>query len=92
MGSLDVWGAIAASFLLLQCLVLNLVFVAIALGLWKGSEWVHAHASSGLAKAGEWLRLGQSYARRGQSLLSAPFVRVRSRVAGTREILQRLKG
>lgn len=92
MGSLDVWGAIAASILLLQCIVFNLIFVVLALGLWKGAEWVHLHTDMGLTKLHEWLMLGRRYAMKGQSYVASPFVRLGARVLGWRTAWNRLKG
>lgn len=92
MGSLDLWGAVAASFLLLQCIVLNLVWVALALGLWKGSEWVLRHAGIGLDKAHYWLQRGQGYVVQGERIVAAPLVRLRGRVSGIRTIWDRLTG
>ncbi len=92
MGSLEGWGAIAAAFLVAQCIVFNLVFVALAAGLWYGSRWVHEHAHTGLMKVGEWLDIGQEYALKGQSFLVSPFIRLRGRAEGLRTTWQRLKG
>lgn len=91
MGSLDLWGAIAASVLVAQCLVFNLVWVVLALALWKGSEWIHRHAASGLAKVGGWLTTGQRQVQRGEQYVAAPFVRLRARSAGLRAAWQRAK-
>ncbi len=92
MWSLDIWGAIAASWLLLLCIVFNLIFVALTLGLWKGMEWVHDHASAGLAKAGEWLGIGREYVREGERYLVAPFIRARGRVVAIRAAWDRFWG
>lgn len=92
MGSLDLWGAIAASFLLVQCVVFNLIWVGLALGLWKGSEWLHTHAGTGLDKVGQWVDKGLGYVRLGESYLAAPFVRSRARAAGLRAMWERLRG
>jgi hypothetical protein len=92
MGSLEGWGAIAAAFLLLQCIIFNLLFVALAAGLWKGSEWLHRNAHAGLVKVAEWLDLGQHYAAQGQALVVAPFIRLRGQAEGLRSAWQRLKG
>jgi hypothetical protein len=92
MGTLEGWGAIAAALLLAQCIVFNLVFVALAAGLFYGSRWVRQHAHTGLMKAAEWLDLGQEYALKGQSYVISPFVRLRGRAEGLRTAWQRLKG
>ena len=84
MGSLDVWGAIAASVLLIQCLIFNLIFLGIALGLWKGTEWLHLRTHAGFVKVNEWLAMGRSYLHKGESMLAAPFVRLQGRIAGWR--------
>ncbi len=92
MGSLDLWGAIAASFLLLQCIMFNLIWVGLALGLWKGSEWLHNHAGAALAKVDHWLQKGLGYVRLGESYVAAPFVRSRARAAWLRTVWARLRG
>ena len=91
MGSLDSWGAIAASILLIQCIVFNLVFVALALGLWKGAGWVRGKTGVGLQKLDGLLQTGSHYANRGQSYLVAPFVRLRAGRAGIRAIEKELE-
>jgi hypothetical protein len=92
MGSLETWGAIAATFLIIQCIVFNLVWVALGYGLWKGSAWLRTNAKVGLGKADEYLHLGQRYVRQGESLVASPFVRTRARAAGWRATWQRLRG
>lgn len=92
MGSLDLWGAIAASFLLVQCIVFNLIWVGLAFGLWKGAEWVQSHAGAALAKVEQWVHKGLGYVRLGESYLAAPFVRSRARAEGLRAMWQRLRG
>jgi hypothetical protein len=90
--TLELWGAIAASVLLVQCIVFNLIWVALALGLWKGSEWVRKNTSAGLQKADYYLQKGVGAVHKGEQYLSAPFVRTRGRTAGWRALLRALKG
>ncbi len=92
MGSLDLWGAIAASLLLLQCIVFNLIFVALGLGLWKGSEWLHLNASRGLRFVARYLDMGAGYVTKGEQLVVGPFVRWRGRIVGARTAWRRLRG
>ncbi len=91
MDPLNAWGAVAASVLLVQCIVFNLIFVGLALGLWKGSEWLRVHTGSGLRKADTLLQQGRGYTRLGLAYLAAPFVRLRGRGAGLRAIRARLR-
>ena len=92
MGSLDVWGAIAASILIVQCVIFNLVFVGLALGIAFGSRWIRQKTGVGLLKANEGLKTGQQYALKGQSQLAAPFVRLRARTIQWRMTRRWLKG
>jgi hypothetical protein len=92
MGSFEGWGAIAAALLVAECIVFNLVFVALAAGLWQGSAWLHRNAHTGLMKLAEWLGIGQKYAQKGQAFLVSPFVRLQGHVEGIRTAWQRLKG
>ena len=59
MGSLDIWGAIAASVLLVQCLIFNLVNLALAAGLWYGVKWLRGRSQTGLLAAGRLMKQGQ---------------------------------
>lgn len=92
MGSLDIWGAIAASILIVQCIMFNLVFVGLALGFAFGSRWIRQKTGVGLVKAGEGLNKGRQYALKGQSQLVAPFVRLRGRAIQWRTTRKWLKG
>ncbi|MGH2545092.1 MAG: hypothetical protein ACRDIB_20065 [Ardenticatenaceae bacterium] len=92
MGSLELWGAIAAIFLVLQCIMFNAILVGLALGLWKGAGWLRVHAGVGLDKVEEWLLLGRGYLRQGESYLVAPFIRLRGRITSIRTTWQRLRG
>ncbi|MGB0388350.1 MAG: hypothetical protein ACPGWR_26320 [Ardenticatenaceae bacterium] len=92
MYSVDVWGAIAASILLVQCIVFNLVFVALALGLAFGSEWIRKKTGIGLIKANEGMNKAGQQALKGQSNLAAPFVRLRARAIQLRTTRKWLKG
>lgn len=90
MVGLDVWGALAASFLLLQCLVLNLIFVALAAALFFGSRWGRKNAAVGLNRAGDYLNRGRALVEQGEARLVMPFVRTRARLAGLRAAQNRL--
>lgn len=92
MGSLELWGAIAASFLLLHCIVFNLIWVGLALGLWKGAEWLHHHTGPAMATVDRWVQKGLGYVRLGESYVAAPFVRSRGRAAWLRTVWARLRG
>lgn len=92
MGGLDVWGAIAASFLLIQCVVFNLVFVALALGFWWITRFMREKTAFGLQKAQEGMQVGHEYSLKGQSYLAAPFIRFAGRIARLRAIRKKLKG
>ena len=92
MGSLDIWGAIAASILIIQCIAFNLVFVALALGLAFGSRWIRLKTGVGFVKAGEGLDKGREYVLKGQGQLAAPFVRLRARAIQWRTTRRWLKG
>ncbi len=92
MGSLETWGAIAATLLLIECIIFNLIWLGLAFGLWKGSAWLRNNAQKGLVKGAEYLTLGQRYTRQGQSIVASPFVRMRGRVAGWRATRARLRG
>ena len=92
MGSLDIWGAIAASILLIQCLLFNLINVALAVGLWYGAKWLRENAKTGLSAANRYALKGQEMAVKGQSQIVSPFVQIRARVAEIRAFTQRFKG
>ena len=92
MGGLDVWGAIAASFFLIQCVVFNLVFVALSLGFWWLTRFMRQKTAIGLQKAQEGMQIGHEYSLKGQSYLVAPFVRLTGRIAELRAIRKKLKG
>jgi hypothetical protein len=92
MGSLDIWGAIAASVLLIQCLIFNLFNVALAVGLWYGAKWLREHSRTGLQTADNYLKQGQEIAVKGQSQVVGPFITLRARVAEARAFMQRLRG
>ena len=84
MNSVEFWALVASSFLLLPCVIANLLFVGLGFGLWKGSAWVREHAQTGLLavdrtmqKAAGWLEYGEGY-------VVAPFVRVRAGVERVR--------
>lgn len=91
MGDLAGWGALATAILAVECMVLNLLFVALAAGMWFGTRWIRLRTGSGLQKVGGWLDLGQRYIRQGQSLVVAPFVRLRGQIEGARTAWNRLK-
>lgn len=89
--SIDIWGAIAASVLLVQCLIFNLFFVALAVGLWYGAKWLRVNAKTGLQVADEYLKQGQEIAVKGQSKVVSPFIKLRAGVAEGRAFVQRLR-
>jgi hypothetical protein len=91
MDPLNTWGAIAASFLLVQCIVFNLIFLGLAFGLWKGSSWLHSNTRSGLARATFYAQQGRGYMQLGLSYLAAPFVRLHGRLAAIRAMRARLR-
>ena len=84
MGSLDAWGALAASLLVTYCILVNLVLLALAGGLWFGSRWLRQKSGDGLQMLGEKLAQGQALVRRGEQMLVAPYIRTRSRLEGIR--------
>lgn len=92
MGGLDVWGAMAASFFLIQCVVFNLVFVVLALALWWITRFMREKTAFGLQKAQEGMQVGHEYSLKGQSHLAAPFIRLAGRIAEWRAIHKKLKG
>ncbi len=92
MGSLDIWGAIAASILIIQCVIFNLVFVGLALGIAFGSRWIRLKTDIGFQAANKGLKTGQQYALKGQSQLAAPFVRLRAKTTQWRMTRKWLKG
>ncbi len=84
MGSLETWGTVAAIVLLLECMVGMVLVLAVAFGLWKGSEWVVNHIAQGFA----WL---DQQVQRGREMLvyylgraAAPFVKAHAALAGLR--------
>lgn len=91
MGSLETWSAIAASFLLLQCIVGMLVLAAVAFGLWKGMAWVVNHADLAFQKAHAYLQEGRRHLRRIEQRISAPFVQANALLAGVEEALRVLR-
>ncbi|MCB0078333.1 MAG: hypothetical protein KDD73_13040 [Anaerolineales bacterium] len=91
MGSIDFWGTVSAAFLLTFCVVGNLVFVALAFGMWKGAAWSRDHARSGLAFVMKWMLRGKAYVELGESHAVAPFVRLRGRAARMRTTVKRIR-
>jgi hypothetical protein len=91
MGSIDIWGAIAASFLLIQCLVFNLFFVALAVGLWYGAKWLREHAQTGMKVVDKGMKQGQAIVVKGQSQVVSPFVKLRAGVAQARAFVESLR-
>ncbi|GAP63441.1 hypothetical protein ARMA_1863 [Ardenticatena maritima] len=91
MGSLETWSAVAASFLLLQCIVGMLILAALGFGLWKGMAWVVAHADLAFQKAHTYLQEGRRHLRRIEQRVSAPFVRANALLAGAEEALRVLR-
>ena len=85
MGSLETWSALAASFLLLQCIIGMFILAAVGFGLWKGMTWVVNHAESALHKAHTWLYEGRRHLRRIEQRITAPFVRANALLAGLEE-------
>ncbi len=92
MGSLDIWGAIAASVLLIQCLIFNLVNVALAVGFWYGAKWLRERTKTGMQLADKYARQGQEIVVKGQSQIVSPFIQLRAGVAQVRAFVQKLRG
>ena len=92
MGSLDAWGALAASLLVAYCIFFNLLLLALAGGLWFGARLLRPKSASGLRLASEKLDQGAALVRRGESLLVSPFIRTRARLEGLRTVRTRLLG
>lgn len=92
MPTLDVWGAIAAAILLLQCIVFNLVFVGLAVGLWYGSRWVRGKAVPSFSTIDKYATKAQHYAITGQQKVVQPFISLRAGVAQIRTIIQNFRG
>lgn len=90
MSALNAWGAIAAALLAVECILFNLIFLALALGLWRGSAWLRENTGSGLKRADQLLRQGQGYVQQGERRVAGPFVRLRGQVAGLRAGWHRL--
>ncbi len=92
MPTLDVWGAVAASVLLVQCILFNVIFVALAVGLWYGTRWLRSHTKTAFVKVDDVAQKGQRYAIQGQSKVVQPFIGLRARVAQIRAMVQQLRG
>lgn len=92
MSTINAWGAIATAILAIECIIFNLIFLGLAYGLWKGSAWLRGNTGKGLSKADELLKQGQGYVQQGESMVSAPFVRLRGQALAVREFWQRLRG
>jgi hypothetical protein len=92
MGSLDIWGAIAASVLLIQCLLFNLFNVALAAGLWYGAKWLRENTKIGMQAADKYAKQGQEIIVKGQSQIVSPFIQLRAGVAQVRAFVQKLRG
>lgn len=75
MGSIHTWGALAAILLIIECMGGVLILLAIAFGLWKGSEWVVNNARRGFAFIDEKVTLGRELLTKYQAKVAEPFVR-----------------
>ncbi len=84
MGSLETWGTVAAIVLLLECMVGMVVVLAVAFGLWKGSEWVVNHIAQGFAWLDEHVRRAHNLLVHYQARAAAPFVKAHAALAGLR--------
>lgn len=92
MGSIDIWGAIAASVLLIQCLLFNVINVALAVGLWYGAKWIREHTKTGMQVADKYAKQGQEIVVKGQQQVVSPFIQLRAGVAQVRAFVQKLRG
>lgn len=92
MGSIDIWGAIAASVLLIQCLIFNLFNLALAFGCWYGAKWLRERTKTGMQLADKYAKQGQEIVVKGQSQIVTPFIQLRARVAEVRAFVQKLRG
>lgn len=91
MGSVNDWGAIAAGLLAVECLVLNLIWLALAIGLWKGFGWLHDHASPAFQKLTGYLNKGQRAIEKGTTMVAQPVIKARSGVEGVRTAVAYLR-
>lgn len=82
MGSIHTWGALATILLVIECMVGVLVLLAIAFGLWKGSEWVVNNIERGFAFINEKVVQGRELLTKYQAKVVEPFVRGHGLVAG----------
>ena len=80
MGSINGWGAIATGLLAVECLIFNLIFLALAFGLWKSFGWLNGHALPGINKVAGYLDKGRAAIDKGTTKVAA-----RPRVSASRE-------
>lgn len=82
MGSLETWGALAAILLTIECMVGMLIVLALAFGVWKGSQWVVRNTSRGFEFIDRKFAQGRELLETYQAKVAAPFVQARGVVAG----------
>lgn len=91
MGSFDGWGAMATGLLAVECFILNLVWLALAIGLWKGFGWLNDHASPAFQKVMGYLNKGQKAIEKGTTAVATPVIKARSGAEGLRTAVSRLR-
>ena len=84
MGGVNEWGAIATALLAVECLILNLIWLALAIGLWKGFGWLHDHASPAFETVAGYLDKGQRAIAKGTTMVAKPVIKARSGLEGVR--------
>lgn len=91
MGSINDWGALAAALLTVQCLMLNMAFVALGFGLWFAFRWLNGHALPAINKVGGYLEKGRRAIDAGTTKVAAPVIKVRGGAEGIRTAVTRLR-